>query len=172
MRGGKSLKPIILAGALLAGAATVYALSGDDQKTVRQPREEAEIDRVQALPGKSSRVAGGESSRLKREIRVLTSRKVRAQLPEGGLPRGTERTDLLFWRLGALEGEEALDHILSRYGKGSNTGRAMAMAIAGWMEVDPKAALAAFDEFADTANTNLFACGLTWNGTMIVSGIG
>lgn len=99
-------------------------------------------------------------------------REVIDQLPEGKLGNATERSDLLFQRLGALEGEEALDRILSRYGAGANSARAMALAITGWMELDSNKAIAAFSEFADVHNGNLFAQGLKWKGTCILSGLG
>jgi hypothetical protein len=82
-----------------------------------------------------------------------------------------ERTRLLFRRLGKLEGEEALDFLLERYGKEQGfTGLAMTFAILGWMEADPEAAIRAFQQLNRCNTPNLPS--MMWRNETVLTGFG
>ncbi|MDB4537155.1 hypothetical protein N9230_00905 [Akkermansiaceae bacterium] len=53
----------------------------------------------------------------------------------------------IFEKLGALEGEAAVDYVFAKYGKGASTYLPMTFAMRGWMETDLEAGLAAFKGF-------------------------
>ena len=170
-----SSRTLLIGGTFLAGAAAVFALTGRiaESEGGVQPAQLTLMDR----PAKSrtSRHGTRGLTRMEREIRALSLQQVRAELPATASPQllsawgGSERAELIFRRYGALEGEQALDEILSRYGRGAFTARAMSLAIMGWMEVDRRAALAAF---RDLSTANQLAFGLAWKGTNILSGFG
>jgi hypothetical protein len=82
-----------------------------------------------------------------------------------------ERTRLLFRRLGKLEGEEALDFLMEKYGKEQGfTGLAMTFAILGWMEVDPEAAIKAFQQLNRSNTPNLPS--MMWRNETVLTGFG
>ena len=173
--------PVLLCAVLLVGAAAlVLATRSTDSPGEATGVSEAPVRQCVAKSDGQRPVylARSKSSKSDREVRALTARQVRDALPEAVNPlvfveypaEDAERVQLLFRRLGALEGEAALDEILSRYGKGRYTGQAMALAIAGWMEVDPAAALSAFRELLGSEQPREF--GLRWKGAHVMDCVG
>ena len=82
-----------------------------------------------------------------------------------------ERTRLLFRRLGKLEGEEALDFLMEKYGREQGfTGLAMTFAILGWMEADPEAAIKAFQQLNRSNTPNLPS--MMWRNETVLTGFG
>ncbi len=174
---------LIGAGGVMLVGAVVLVMTGPLYFPVRVVGEE-QSDRAGLPRNFNGMYSRGKSapSKLENEIRGLSLREVRAALPAPTtrfnplLLQGKDRkVDLLFQRLGSLEGEGALDEILSRYGDGDRAlaGYAMTQAILGWMKVDETAALAAFNELVEFGHSEThFSCRMEWKGQEIQSGSG
>ena len=86
-------------------------------------------------------------------------------------PETEERNRLLFRRLGELEGEEAINYLLEKYGEEEpTTALGITFAILGWMDVDLEAALAAFQELSRSETPNLPS--MRWKGRKVLTGFG
>jgi hypothetical protein len=175
-----STRMSISAGVLLVGVAVVVGMSGVVEPG--RPGGAAVVGdhegRSSAKSGRRIRAHGSRSSAVAREIQELSLDGVLAQLPakpklypQVALPEW-ERTRLLFRRLGELEGEQALDDLVERYGKGQFTAIAMTEAVIGWMSVDRDEALAAFDRMMRGKPGSQLGRGITWNACEILSGFG
>ena len=77
----------------------------------------------------------------------------------------------IFAKLGALEGEAAVDYIFERYGKGQSSYLPMTFAMKGWMETDLEAGLAAFKGFLKNGRVG-FAFTLSSGGLFEWKGVG
>ena len=169
--------PAILCVVLLLSAAIVLALrtEGSADGTERVAREAGSAKAT----GPRHRTESANAALL-REIRALTIREIRDQLPEGadytifrgGDALSSQRARLILERFGAMEGEAALDELLTRYGAGGFSAQAMALAIAGWMETDQEAALAALRDMTSASGTGFSLSILNWKGANLISGVG
>jgi len=174
-----------LAVALLIGAAVVIGLnsgSGDGEErggAVAKPAREKG-----RTAGMRPAARGRERSKSGRELRGLSAEQVLSRLPvmggEGGLVfisglKLPEEAARLFQRLGALQGEAAIDEIVGRYSSAGNyAAAAVSEAIVGWMEVDREAAISAFRELVkpSSGGNGLVESIFCWKGTSFVSGFG
>ena len=114
----------------------------------------------------------------------MSAEQLLSRLPvmggEGGLvfisgQKMSEEEARLFRRLGALEGEAAIDELVGRYSSvGNYAAAAVSEAIVGWMEVDRAAAIAAFRELVNPSSggNGLVESIFCWKGTSFVSGFG
>ena len=183
----RRVPPIYLAAAaaLLIGVAVAVAVSIGMREVDAAVRDSGVFEPVLAeCNAKSSAVRPAvrrANSRLEREVRGLDLHGVRGEIPAKATPAyltaihgraaapEEEREQLLFRRLGALEGRAALDEIFDRYGTGYFSAYAMTYALAGWMEVDHEGAMEAFAEM-NAPVPNALGLSLQWNGTQMMSG--
>ena len=113
----------------------------------------------------------------------LSKREIVARMPEKlpmigspSLGTGYEEKMAMFVKLGALEGEAAVDFIFNKYGNGQSTYLPMTFAMTGWMENDLEAGLAAFKGFLKNGQSG-FAHSISkgglfqWKGKVFHSGM-
>jgi hypothetical protein len=167
----------LIAAAFLIGAAVLLVARTKGERREREPQSAVAASRTSKSSG-NRKDSGDETAKLRREIRGLSPREVRDALPAVADPQvfavwgGPNRPRLLFRRFGELEGETALDEILARYGRGAFTAGAMTQAILGWLEVDRRGALAAFEKLTSASGDDLWASGMSWGEEHLISGIG
>lgn len=141
-------KTLMISGGGMLVAAAILALTGlpgDDHHD--------STPTTSRLPQVDSERRSRDQSRESARNRVIASLPDRT--PIVGSHRLTEDVASrleVFRKLGAIDGEEALDYLMFRYGQhsgGASFGlpHAMAFAFMGWMEQDFEAALKAFDDF-------------------------
>lgn len=171
----------LLAGVLFSGTALVLALTGDERGYETRDGRQAGMEVAAPRSAKSDgthAVIPATKSKMAGEIRGVSIRGVRDQLPVAlsdplrGNGTDGERTRLLFRRLGELEGEQALDEIVSRYANDPFVVDAMIEAIIGWMEADRSAAYAALVALLGKNGGMPLNPGITWKGTRLTSGFG
>lgn len=112
----------------------------------------------------------------------LSRREIVEQFPDKfpivaahSLAPGQEDQFEIFSRVGALEGEAAVDLIFEKYQKGQSAYLPMTFAMIGWMETDLETALAAFKGFLSNRSP-AFASSLSeglfqWKGVRFHSGL-
>ena len=140
----------------------------------------------EAAEKRFSSVGANEDTGERRGREPLTRKEIVRRIPEKmgafGSPRLTEEEKermKIFEELGALDGEEAVDFLFEKYGKGHGTYLPMVFAMRGWMEQDMEGALAAFKGFLANGKPgfvhNLSGSGLggnlfMWKGESFHSG--